>query len=205
MKEHPDIVKFCHFSAYVRTRSAGILRGLTPWHTDFGTKSSVLHLVRGVQAPGTHVRSDYSQTRHIGGRPSSHKANLIPQSKRQDTTIIVIPCLCSFTVPSSPSAELPINKKRTQTLFYKESGSSTNCMVEHQGVEPWHRSPGLSHFEFFLLHGTWWKIEVVSRLCQKIRTIEFTLKISSKSKITRLHADLNPLSKTQKNLLFGEN
>ncbi len=38
MKEHPDIVKFCHFSAYVRTRSAGILRGLTPWHTDFGTK-----------------------------------------------------------------------------------------------------------------------------------------------------------------------
>lgn len=136
MKEHPDIVKFCHFSAYVRTRSAGILRGLTPWHTDFGTKSSVLHLVRGVQAPGTHVRSDYSQTRHIGGRPSSHKANLIPQSKRQDTTIIVIPCLCSFTVPSSPSAELPINKKRTQTLFHKESGSSTNCMVDSTGLEP---------------------------------------------------------------------
>ena len=59
MKEHPDIVKFCHFSAYVRTRSAGILRGLAPWHTDFGTKSSVLHLGRGVPAPGTHVRSDY--------------------------------------------------------------------------------------------------------------------------------------------------
>ena len=110
--------------------------GLAPWHTDFGTKSSVLHLVRGVQAPGTHVRSDYSQTRHIGGRPSSHKANLIPQSKRQDTTIIVIPCLCSFTVPSSPSAELPINKKRTQTLFHKESGSSTNCMVDLEGFEP---------------------------------------------------------------------
>ena len=204
MKEHPDIVKFCHFSAYVRTRSAGILRGLTPWHTDFGTKSSVLHLVRGVQAPGTHVRSDYSQTRHIGGRPSSHKANLIPQSKRQDTTVMVIPCLCSFTVPSSPFAEPPVNKKRTRTLFRKESGSSTNCMVEHQGVEPWHRSPGLSHFEFFLSHGTWWKIEGISPLCQKIRTIEFTLKISSKSKITRLCADLNPLSKTQKNLPFGE-
>ena len=94
-----------------------------------------------------HVCSDYPQTRHIGGRPSSHKANLIPQSKRQDTTIIVIPCLCSFTVPSSPSAEPPINKKHTRTLFRKESGSSTNCMVEHQGVEPWHRSPGLSHFE----------------------------------------------------------
>ena len=80
-------------------------------------------------------------------RSSSHKANLIPQSKRQDTTIIVIPCLCSFTVPSSPSAEPPINKKRTRTLFHKESGSSTNCMVEHQGVEPWHRFPGLSHFD----------------------------------------------------------
>ena len=131
MKEHPDIVKFCHFSAYVRTRSAGILRGLAPWHTDFGTKSSVLHLVRGVQAPGTHVRSDYPQTSHIGGRPSSHKANLIPQSKRQDTITTMIPCLCSFNALCSPSAELPINKKRTRTLSRKESGSSTNCMVEH--------------------------------------------------------------------------
>ena len=138
MKEHPDIVKFCHFSAYVRTRSAGILRGLTPWHTDFGTKSSVLHLVRGVQAPGTHVRSDYSQTCHTGGRPSSHKANLIPQSKRQDTTVIVIPCLCSFNALCSPSAELPINKKRTRTLFHKELGSSTNCMVERSNPNPNH-------------------------------------------------------------------
>ena len=138
MKEHPDIVKFCHFSAYVRTRSAGILRGLTPWHTDFGTKSSVLHLVRGVQAPGTHVRSDYSQTRHIGGRSSSHKATLIPQNKRQDTTAMVIPCLCSFllTVPSSAFSELPVNKKCTRTLFRKESGSSTNCMVDGTGLEP---------------------------------------------------------------------
>ena len=205
MKEHPDIVKFCHFSAYVRTRSAGILRGLTPWHTDFGTKSSVLHLVRGVQAPGTHVRSDYSQTRHIGGRPSSHKANLIPQSKRQDTTIIVIPCLCSFTVPSSPSAELPINKKRTQTLFHKESGSSTNCMVEHQGVEPWHWSPGLSHFEFYPLRSTQWNIVEVIRLYRKIQTIEITLKISSKSERSRLHADLNPLEKSAKNPPKREN
>ena len=138
-------------------------------------------------------------------RSSSHKANLIPQSKRQDTTVIVIPCLCSFNALCSPSAEFPINKKRTRTLSHRELGSSTNCLVEHQGVEPWHRSPGLSHFEFFLSHGTWWKIEVISPLCQKIRTIEFTLKISSKSKITRLHADLNPLSKTQKKLPFGEN
>ena len=84
----------------------------------------------------TDIRSDYPQTRHIGGRPSSHKANLIPQSKRQDTTIIVIPCLCSFTVPSSPSAEPPINKKRTRTLSRKESGSSTNCLVDGTGLEP---------------------------------------------------------------------
>ena len=136
MKEHPDIVKFFHFSAYVRTRSAGILRGLAPWHTDFGTKSSVLHLVRGVQAPGTHVRSDYSQTRHIGGRPSSHKANLIPQNKRQDTITTMIPCLCSFTALRTLSAKPPINKKRTRTLFRKESGSSTNCMVDGTGLEP---------------------------------------------------------------------
>ena len=131
MKEHPDIVKFCHFSAYVRTRSAGILMGLAPWHTDFGTKSSVLHLVRGVQAPGTHVRSDYPQTRHIGGRPSSHKANLIPQSKRQDTITTMIPCLCLFTALRTLVAEPPINKKRTRTLSRKESGSSTNYMVEN--------------------------------------------------------------------------
>ena len=136
MKEHPDIVKFCHFSAYVRTRSAGILRGLAPWHTDFGTKSSVLHLVRGVQAPGTHVRSDYPKTRHIGGRPSSHKANLIPQNKRQATTAMVIPCLCLFTALHTLAAESPINKKRTRTLFHKESGSSTNCMVDGTGLEP---------------------------------------------------------------------
>lgn len=148
MKEHPDIVKFCHFSVYVRTRSAGILMGLAPWHTDFGTKSSVLHIVRGVQAPGTHVRSDYPQTRHIGGRSSSHKATLIPQNKRQDTittipqnkrqdtTVIVIPCLCSFTVPSSPFSEPPANKKRTRTLSHRESGSSTNCMVDGTGLEP---------------------------------------------------------------------
>ena len=49
---------------------------------------------------------------------------------------MVIPCLCSFTVPSSPSAEPPVNKKRTRTLSRKESGSSTNCLVENTGIEP---------------------------------------------------------------------
>ena len=69
-------------------------------------------------------------------RSSSHKANLIPQSKRQDTTVIVIPCLCSFNALCSPSAEFPINKKRTRTLSHRELGSSTNCLVEHRGFEP---------------------------------------------------------------------
>ena len=46
---------------------------------------------------------------------------------------MMVSCLCSFlfTVPSSPSAEPLINKKRTRTLSRKESGLSTNCMVEH--------------------------------------------------------------------------
>ena len=126
MKEHPDIVKFCHFSAYVRTRSAGILRGLTPWHTDFGTKSSVLHLVRGVQALSTHVRSDCPQ------------CELDSAKQRQDTIATMIPCLYSFllTALRTLSAKPPINKKRTRTLSRKESGSSTNCMVDGTGLEP---------------------------------------------------------------------
>ena len=69
-------------------------------------------------------------------RSSSHKANLIPQSKRQDTTVIVIPCLCSFNALCSPSAEFPINKKRTRTLAHRELGSSTNCLVDLEGFEP---------------------------------------------------------------------
>ena len=44
---------------------------------------------------------------------------------------MVIPCLCSFTALHTLAAELPINKKRTRTLFRKELGSSTNCMVEN--------------------------------------------------------------------------
>ena len=51
---------------------------------------------------------------------------------------MVIPCLCSFllTVPSSAFSEPLVNKKRTRTLFRKESGSSTNCMVGQAGLEP---------------------------------------------------------------------
>ena len=45
---------------------------------------------------------------------------------------MVIPCLYSFllTVLRTLAAEPPINKKRTRTLSRKESGLSTNCMVE---------------------------------------------------------------------------
>ena len=74
-------------------------------------------------------------------RSSSHKANLIPQSKRQDTTVIVIPCLCSFNALCSPSAEFPINKKRTRTLSHRELGSSTNCLVGGTGLEQQRRRP----------------------------------------------------------------
>ena len=51
---------------------------------------------------------------------------------------MVIPCLylLLLTVLRTPSAELPVNKKRTRTLFHKESGSSTNCMVGAGGFEP---------------------------------------------------------------------
>ena len=49
---------------------------------------------------------------------------------------MVIPCLCLFTALRTLAAEPPVNKKRTRTLFRKESGSSTNCMVGQAGLEP---------------------------------------------------------------------
>ena len=60
------------------------------------------------------------------------------KNKRQGNTAMVIPCLYSFllTVLHTPSAEPLVNKKRTRTLFHKESGSSTNCLVGHEGFEP---------------------------------------------------------------------
>ena len=41
---------------------------------------------------------------------------------------MMIPCLCSFAALGTLAAE-PSAKKRTRTLFHKELGSSTNCMV----------------------------------------------------------------------------
>ena len=144
MKEHPDIVKFCRFPAYVRTHSTGILRGL-PLSTRTLEQSLVCYTLSG---------SRYARTQRLPpnapyrGTIKFAQSDLDPaKQKGRIPSPTMIPCLCSFTVPSSPSAEPPINKKRTRTLSRKESGSSTNCLAEHQGVEPWHRSPGLSHFE----------------------------------------------------------
>ena len=68
---------------------------------------------------------------------------------------MMIPCLCLFVALSSLFSELvgakPLHlltqtvlllaqtsnkQKRTRTLFRKESGSGTNCMVDGTGLEP---------------------------------------------------------------------
>ena len=48
---------------------------------------------------------------------------------------MVIPCLCSFTVLLLAQTQTSDKQKRTRTLFRKESGSSTNCMVGGTGLE----------------------------------------------------------------------
>ena len=56
-----------------------------------------------------------------------------PPSANADRSVAQTPhwgvCCCRKRKP-------PINKKRTRTLFHKESGSSTNCMVGQAGLEP---------------------------------------------------------------------
>ena len=144
MKERPDIAKFCRFPAYMRTHSTGILRGLPPPSTRTLEQSLVCYALPGVYRLPVCTYEAIAINAPYKWRSSSHKATLIPQNKRQDTITTMIPCLCSFlfTVPSSPSAEFPINKKRTRTLSRKESDSSTNCMVEHC---PQHSNPTLPH------------------------------------------------------------
>ena len=85
----------------------------------------MLHLAGDVQALSTHVRSDCPQ------------CELDSAKQRQDTIATMIPCLYLFTALRTLAVEPPANKKRTRTLFHKESGSSTNCLVGHQGLEPW--------------------------------------------------------------------
>ena len=56
-----------------------------------------------------------------------------PPSANADRSVAQTPqwgvCCCHKRKP-------PVNKKRTRTLFRKESGSSTNCMVDGTGLEP---------------------------------------------------------------------
>ena len=55
------------------------------------------------------------------------------QSKRQDTTATVIPCLylLLFPVLRTLAVGLPANKKRTRTLSLRETDSGTSCVAEH--------------------------------------------------------------------------
>ncbi len=65
MKEHPDIVKFFHFSAYVRTRSAGILRGL-PLSTRTLEQSLVCYTLSEVYRLPVRTYTAIAPMRHIG-------------------------------------------------------------------------------------------------------------------------------------------
>ena len=134
MKERPNIAKFCRFPAYVRTHSTGILRGL-PLSTRTLEQSLVCYALPEVYRLPVCTYEAIAINALYKWRSSSHKATLIPQNKRQDTITTMIPCLCSFTVPSSAFSEPLVNKKRTQTLSHRELGSSTNCMVGGTGLE----------------------------------------------------------------------
>ena len=76
-----------------------------------------------------------------------HKQTVVVWAgKRQGITFAVTPCLCfcsfSFTVLRIPSAEPPINKKRTRTLFHREGfgyelyGGALSTALEPEGVIP---------------------------------------------------------------------
>ena len=62
---------------------------------------------------------------------------------------MVIPCLCSFTVLLL--AQTSDKQKRTRTLFRKESGSGTNCMVvnRHMVIRTLMQSSSAFHKELF--------------------------------------------------------
>ena len=127
MKEHPrysEILSFFCVRAYTRRRDS---KGVQPLGTQTLAESLVCYTSPEMYRLSVRTYAAIAPN-----------ANLILQNKRQDNTAMVIPCLCSFllTVPSSAFSEPPVNKKRTRTLFYKESGSSTNCLVDGTGLEP---------------------------------------------------------------------
>ena len=139
MKEHPrysEILPFSCVRAYTRRRNskrqwqpqnACILERLTeptgekqPLSTQTLAQSLVCYTLSEVYRLPVRTYAAIAPSEPYRWRPSSHKANLVPQNKRQDTIATMIPCLCLFTVPSSPSAEPPVNKKRTRTLSHRE-------------------------------------------------------------------------------------
>ena len=89
-----------------------------------------------------------------------------------------------------------MQKKKSQIRL------NLRLLAEMVGILPRAKLP---HFEFYPLRSTQWNIVEVIRLYRKIQTIEITLKISSKSERSRLHADLNPLEKSAKNPPKREN
>ena len=118
MKEHPDIVKFFHFSAYVRTRLQDS-KGAMPLAHRLWNKAQCVTPARGVHA------SRYARTQSDCPNASYRVTTKFAQSEldsakqkagyhyHSDTLPLLV------TVPSSPSAEPPIYKKRTRTLFVK--------------------------------------------------------------------------------------
>ena len=66
----------------MRTRAAGILRGLTPWHTDFGTKSSMLHLAKGVHALSVRTYAAIAPSEPYRGATKFAQSELDPVKQK---------------------------------------------------------------------------------------------------------------------------
>ena len=108
VKEHLDRVNLCIFLRMCVHTPQEFQRGLTPWHTDFGTKPSVLHLSRGGKVlPGTRVRSDCPQTRQIAQKAGHHRhGDTLPlvvavRGQRSDICWISIVLLLGRAVPQT--------------------------------------------------------------------------------------------------------
>ena len=133
MKEHPDIVKFCRFPAYVRTHSTGILRGL-PLSTRTLEQSLVCYTLSEVYR--LPVRTYTAIAPNASYRVTTKFAQSELDSSKQKAGYHrhgdTLPLLIYRSV-----AAVNFNKqKSTRTLFRKESGSGTNCMVDGTGLEP---------------------------------------------------------------------
>ena len=125
MKEHPrysEILPFSCVRAYTRRRdskrqwrpqNACILERLTeptgekqPLSTQTLAQSLVCYTLPEVYRLPVRTYAAIAPSEPYRWRPSSHKANLVPQNKRQDTIATMIPCLCLFTALRTLIAEL---------------------------------------------------------------------------------------------------